>query len=95
MPSRIWAGILPLPPPLIAGSGKRPCGEYAGIPRFFQFAGLLTGAIAVVAVRYSDLVVPDSRARVIVLSEWYLLKGLINNRRVGLTTDQEVLDAEF
>jgi hypothetical protein len=57
--------------------------------------GIQVRADQVVAVRYSDLVVPDSRARVIVLSEWYLLKGLINNRRVGLTTDQEVLDAEF
>jgi hypothetical protein len=39
-PSMICAGTNP--PPLSVSPGNRPCGVYAGMPRFFQFAGRLT-----------------------------------------------------
>ena len=57
--------------------------------------GVQVRADQVIAMRYSGFAVPDRRDRVIALADWYILKGLLNDRRVGLTTDQEVLDAEF
>lgn len=52
-------------------------------------------AVEVVAVRYADLDVPARRGGVVALSEWFLLKGLLDSRRLGLETDHEVLDSRF
>lgn len=49
----------------------------------------------VVAIRYADLDVPESRDRVEVVAEWWLLKGLLADRRIGLETEKQVLDAEL
>lgn len=49
----------------------------------------------VVAIRYADLDVPEGRAGVERVAEWWLLKGLLADRRIGLTTQKQVLDAEL
>jgi hypothetical protein len=49
----------------------------------------------VVAVRYSELAVPESREEVEYLALWSLLRGYLDDHRFGLETDKEVLDAKF
>lgn len=49
----------------------------------------------VVTIRYSDRQVPASKGRVTALADWYDLKWVVNNRRLGLMTDKEVVDATF
>lgn len=46
-----------------------------------------------VAIRYADLDVPERRTGVERVAEWWLLKGLLSDRRIGLTTQKQVLDA--
>lgn len=48
----------------------------------------------IVAVRFSGIDVRD-RESAIEGSEWYLVKDLLSDRKLGLETDQEVLDAQF
>ena len=49
----------------------------------------------VVAFRYTGFDVPEDQAAAQELAEWWSAKGLLNNYRVGLMTDQEVLDADL
>ncbi len=48
-----------------------------------------------VAVRFADVAVPEDRGGVEMLSQWSLLRGYLDDRRLGLETDKEVLDSEF
>lgn len=49
----------------------------------------------VVAVRFADLAVPEGQDEVGGLVQWALVDPFLQNRRLGLETDQEVLDAKF
>lgn len=49
----------------------------------------------VVAFRYSDLDVPEAQRAAQELVEWWNAKELLNDYRIGLMTDQEVLDADL
>ncbi|MFC7495914.1 MULTISPECIES: hypothetical protein [unclassified Nocardioides] len=47
----------------------------------------------VVVVRQSDFVVPAGRYAATLRGEWWMLRGLLNDRLIGLTTEKRVFDA--
>ncbi|RYJ05715.1 MAG: hypothetical protein EON52_10115 [Actinomycetales bacterium] len=57
--------------------------------------GIATRDDEVVAIRYADLDVPEAQTEVEIVAEWWLLKGLLADRRIGLETEKQVLDAEL
>jgi hypothetical protein len=73
--------------------GPRYLAWVPGPPQSGEIWGFSDRGDELVVVRYSHLAVPRDRSQVETAVDWYLVHDLLDDRRLGLETDREVLDA--